>query len=92
MSFFKKMFGGGSVEPEKPAPSVDYNGFTIRATPYSEGGQYQLCGVIEKNIDGELKSHRFVRAEKFPGQGEAEEFTIVKAKQMIDQMGMRLFS
>ena len=92
MSFLKKLFGGAPSAPEKQAEAIDYHGFTIRATPYSEGGQYQLCGVIEKNIDGELKSHRFVRAEKFPGQGEAEEFTIVKAKQMIDQMGIRLFS
>lgn len=93
MSFLKRLFGGGSSgETEKPGPVIEYNGFLIRATPYSEGGQYQLCGEIEKDIAGTVKSHRFVRAEKFPGRAEAEEFTITKAKQIIDQMGERLFA
>lgn len=91
MSFFKKLFGSGSAEPEKPAPSVEYNGFLIRATPYAEGGQYQLCGVIEKDIGGETKSHRLIRAEKFGSRAEAEEFTLIKARQVIDQMGERIF-
>ena len=46
----------GESEEEKPAgpvKSIEHNGFTIHATPYQDGGQYQLCGVIEKVIDGE---------------------------------------
>ncbi|MGL4494735.1 MAG: HlyU family transcriptional regulator [Beijerinckiaceae bacterium] len=91
MSFLKKLFGGGSAKAEPEATAVEHNGFTIRATPYAEGGQYQLCGVIEKEVGGEVKTHRFVRAEKFPGRAEAEEFTVQKARQIIDQMGERLF-
>src|SRR5690349_12868498 len=55
MSFFKSLFGGRKAEEEKPAgpvKSIEHNGFTIHATPYQDGGQYQLCGVIEKVIDG----------------------------------------
>lgn len=91
MSFFKKLFGGGTPAPEKAAEAIEHNGFIIRATPYAEGGQYQMCGVIEKEIDGEMKSHRFIRAEKFPSKSEAEEFTVQKAKQIVDQMGARIF-
>ncbi len=38
MSFFKKLFGGGSSAPaeEAPAASEEHAGFTIRATPYQE--------------------------------------------------------
>lgn len=92
MSFFKKLFGGGgSASDAVAAEPIEYNGFTIRPAPYAEGGQFQMCGVIEKEINGALKSHRFIRAEKFPGKPEADEFTIQKAKQIIDQMGDRIF-
>jgi hypothetical protein len=93
MSFLKKLFGlGGASQTEAaPAASSDYNGFTILATPYQEGGQWQMCGVIEKEIAGIQKSHRFIRADKFSGRDEAAEFTTRKAQQIIDQMGDTLF-
>jgi hypothetical protein len=93
MSFFRKLFGGGSSAPAEEAPvaSEEHAGFTIRATPYQEGGQWQMCGVIEKEIGGELKTHRFVRADRFGGKDEAAQFTLVKARQIVDQMGDKVF-
>jgi hypothetical protein len=93
MSFFKKLFGGGSAAAPDAAPaaSEEHNGFTISATPYQENGQWQMCGVIEKEIAGERKSHRFVRADRFAGKDEAVQFTMVKARQIVDQMGDRVF-
>lgn len=94
MSFFRKLFGGGASDNAvaAPAASEEHNGFTIKATPYQDGGQWQMCGVIEKEIGGELKSHRFIRADRFPDQGQAAEFTLVKARQIVDQMGERVFA
>jgi hypothetical protein len=92
MSFLKKLFGGGGQGAETaPAASTEHAGFTIKATPYQEGGQWQMCGVIEKEIGGELKSHRFIRADRFPDREQAADFTIAKARQIIDQMGARVF-
>ncbi|MCX7326082.1 MAG: HlyU family transcriptional regulator [Hyphomicrobiales bacterium] len=91
MSFLKKMFGGGAPKPEEPAPTSEHNGFTIHATPYQEQGQWQMCGVIEKEIGGELKSHRFIRADRFPAKTDAVEMTFMKARQIIDQSGERIF-
>lgn len=94
MSFLKSLFGGRKAESDKPAgpvKSIDHKGFAIHATPYQEGGQYQLCGVIEKEIDGEKKSHRFVRADRFPGLDDAADFTLVKGQQLVDEQGERLF-
>jgi hypothetical protein len=93
MSFLKKLLGLGAPSQTEAAPaaSSDYNGFTIQATPYQEGGQWQMCGVIEKEIAGETKSHRFIRADKFAGRDEAAEFTTRKAQQIIDQMGDTIF-
>jgi hypothetical protein len=95
MSFFKKLFGSGSASSgadAAPAASAEHGGFMIKATPYQDGGQWQMCGVIEKDIGGELKSHRFIRADRFPDREQAAEFTMAKARQIIDQMGERVFS
>ena len=94
MSFFKSLFGGRAKEPAAPAgpvKSVEHKGFTIHATPFQEGGQHQLCGVIEKEIDGALRSHRFIRADRFPGVQEAADFALVKGQQLVDEQGEALF-
>jgi hypothetical protein len=92
MSFWKKLFGGGTADREEPqGEAVDHNGFTIRATPFSEGGQYQTCGVISKEIGGQLKEHRFIRADRFASRDDAVEVTLRKARQIVDEQGERLF-
>jgi hypothetical protein len=50
-----------------------------------------MCGVIEKEIAGEMKSHRFVRADRFATREEADQLTLVKARQIVDQMGDKVF-
>jgi hypothetical protein len=93
MSFFKNLFGFGSAPQAEAASAAtaEHNGFTIRATPYQENGQWQMCGVIEKEIMGEMKSHRFIRADKFGNRDEAAEFTLNKARQIINQSGDGVF-
>lgn len=94
MSFWKKLFGGGgeaSSKDEPPAEAIEHNGFTIVATPFTEDGQYQTCGVISKEIDGELKQHRFVRADRFASKEDAIDVAQRKARQIIDEQGERIF-
>lgn len=96
MSFWKKLFGGDQSDaepgPAKAAKTIEYNGYSIAATPFkAEGGQYQTCGVVSKEINGELKEHRFIRADRFSGLDDAVEVSLSKGRQMIDQMGDRLF-
>jgi hypothetical protein len=93
MSFFKKLFGGSSPSQAEsnPVSVTEHKGFTIQATPYQDQGQWQMCGVIEKTIDGEVQSHRFIRADKFASREQAAEFTVSKAHQIIDQMGEHIF-
>ena len=93
MSFWKKLFGGGGGNaPEEAAGEPEeYNGFTIRATPFTEGGQYQTCGVISKEIDGEVREHRFIRADRFPSKDDAIDVSLRKARQIIDQQGEQIF-
>lgn len=95
MSFLKRLFGGksGSETPAEPkeAGRIEHKEFLIVATPYSEGGQYQVCGVISKTIDGELKEYRFVRADRCPGIEDAASITLSKGRQIIDEQGERIF-
>lgn len=80
---------GGSHEPE--AEAVEYKGFRIRPAPYPSKGQFQTAGIIEKDSDAGLREHRFVRAETHASRADAEAFAIVKAKQIIDEQGERIF-
>jgi hypothetical protein len=96
MSFLKRLFGGGSgngeESGEKPVGSaLEYNGFTIRATPYKAEGQFQTCGVISKEIDGVVKEHRFVRADRFASQSDAADMALTKGQQIVNEQGDRMF-
>jgi hypothetical protein len=91
MSFWKNLFGGGEAKEAAPAPGEDYKGFVIRATPMSVGSEYQLAGRIEKDIDGELKVHEFVRADRLSSRDEAVSFALAKGRQIVDEQGTGLF-
>ncbi|HEV8679706.1 MAG TPA: HlyU family transcriptional regulator [Stellaceae bacterium] len=84
-----RMFGGDAGEVEGEA--IEYEGYRVRPTPYRRGSEFQTCGVIEKEIGGEVKQHRFVRAEMHPSREAAIEFSLAKARQIIDEQGERMF-
>jgi len=91
---FGKLFGGsggGQAEPEA-AEAVEYNGFTIVAAPLKEGGQYKTAGSISREIDGELKTAQFIRADNHASSESAVTHTQNKARQIIDEQGESMFS
>jgi hypothetical protein len=93
MSFWKSLFGGSSSTDEaKPSEPVEYNGFTIRAAPYKAEGQYQTAGSITKEIGGALREHKFIRADRHASFDDAVEFSLSKARQIVDQQGERMFT
>ncbi|MBO6718328.1 MAG: hypothetical protein JJ913_10270 [Rhizobiaceae bacterium] len=92
MSFLKKLFGGGGGQGEiDGGEPVEHKGFLIRATPYKEDGQYQTCGVVTKEVDGELKEHRFVRADKTTSVEDAIAISLRKGRQIVDEQGDAIF-
>lgn len=88
MSILSKLFGGGSKPEAEPET---YSEFRIFAEPQSDGGGYRVAGRIEKEIDGEIKTNRFLRADTCQSREEAERISILKAKQIIDEQGDKLF-
>ena len=95
MSFLKRLFGGGAEagEPKNAAAAkqVEHKGFLISATPYKTEGQYQTCGVVSKEIDGVVKEHKFIRADRFAGLDDAIDISIKKGIQLVDEQGERIF-
>lgn len=97
MSFLRSLFGfGGSKEesggPAATAKEAEHKGFIIRATPYKDGGQYQTAGTILKEVEGQMKEFKFVRADRFSTMEEAADLSLSKGRQIIDEQGERMFS
>ncbi|RDE07907.1 HlyU family transcriptional regulator [Pelagibacterium lacus] len=94
MSFLKRLFGGGAAR-EAAAPAIDgeeeYKGFQILAKLMKDGGEYQIAGLIEKEVGGELKTHSFIRADKFTSKDDCVAATLAKGRQIIDEQGNFLF-
>ena len=87
-ALWNRLVGGGTDAEEE---AIEYNGYRVRPAPYGRMGQYQTCDVVTKEIGGEIKEHRFIRAEMHPTREAATSFSIAKAKQLIDEQGDRLF-
>jgi len=92
MSFFSTLFGGKKVAAAaKVSDPVEYKGYEIRAAPYKSGGHYQTAGLIARDIGGVRKEHRFIRADVYASYDDAVNFTLGKARQIVDLQGDRMF-
>lgn len=88
MSILKKLFGGGGAGGAAPeAEAETYQGFTIRPEPIRDGATWRIAARIEK--DGQ--SHHLIRADTLESFDAAAEASARKARQVIDEQGMRLF-
>jgi hypothetical protein len=88
----KSLFGSsGETKSSKKSAAVDYDDYKIIAEPELSNGQWQVAGRIEKKFGEETKVHRFVRADTLPGETDAANEMIRKAKMTIDQQGDTIF-
>jgi len=88
MSFLKKLFGGGQPQA---AQGVDHAGFTIFAQPQRDGSVYRIAARIERDVDGTTKTHQMIRADTLQDESDAKAASVAKAKQIIDEQGLRIF-
>ena len=95
ISFLSKLFGGGKTrlnDAPSQGISVEHKGLIICPSPISDGGQWRLAGVIIKQSDQGRLERYYVRADVFSSCEEAEEFSVRKGKQIIDEQDKRLFA
>lgn len=95
MSIFKKLFGGGdgggSGGEPKAVAETTHKGYQILSVPMPENGQFRVCALIRKEIDGEVREHKLIRADVCSNVDEASEISIRKSVQIIDERGDRVF-
>jgi len=87
---FKSLFSSSSAPSQQVEP-VEYKGYLVYAEPMDDGSQYRLAGRICKEINGELKTHIFIRSDLFPSKEDAAQWMVRKAKIFIDQSGDSMF-
>ncbi len=95
--FLSRILGGSSAsgdggEAAAEQAMEEYNGYTIRPAPFKDGDHWITSAVIEKRIADEVKQHRFIRADMYPGRDAAAAASVFKAKQIIDMMGDDVFA
>ena len=93
--FLRRLTGGGDTDDTVPGargPAVEYEGYAIHAIPRRQGAQWLTAGLIAKEFPDGVKEHHFIRAETHASQDDAKAFAIVKAKQIIDERGDKLFT
>ncbi len=94
MSILSRLFGRSDAPKAQLAPAsepVSYKDFTIFVEPIKEGARYRVAARIEKEVDGEMRSHQLIRADTCESADAAAELTMSKARQMIDQLGNGIF-
>ena len=90
---FSRLSGGvAGPEAAAAAAEVEYKGYLIRPASYKNNGQYQTSGTIRKETPEGVKEHKFIRADTYASLDDANAFAIMKAKQLIDQQGDRMFT
>lgn len=93
--FLNRIFGGSrgdALPQENPEEFVDYKGFQIRPQPRRDNDSWNVAGTIRKETEDGPQAHYFLRADSAASREAAVELTVMKAKQMIDLEGERLFT
>ena len=94
LSGFRRRLAGDSDDtaPGTRGPAVEHEGYAIHAIPRRQGSQWLTVGLIAKEFPDGVKEHHFVRAETHASQDDAKAFAVLKAKQIIDERGDKLFT
>lgn len=91
MGWLSRLFARDSKPTAEAVQPVEYKGFLIYQEPVNEHGQYRVSGRITQDVDGELKTHQFIRSDVLPSQEEAKALMLRKAQLYIDQMNGKIF-
>ncbi|WP_375255762.1 HlyU family transcriptional regulator [Yoonia sp.] len=85
---FSKLFGSRKQPEQEPET---YKDFAVYPAAQKDSDGFRLAARVEKQVGGDLKVHHLIRADILNTQEAANAAAVVKAKQLIDQMGDRLF-
>lgn len=88
------LFGGGQAGAAAPAAAepVEYNGYVIVPAPRQDKGVWYVSGSITPADAADDRTHAFIRADNSPDRDQCVELTVMKARQIIDLEGERMFA
>lgn len=90
MKFLRRL-GGSAGTQAKEHEAVEYKGFSIVPTPRQVTGGWTTEGIITMGSGDDTRSERFIRADMLMSEDDAVEYSVTKAKKIIDEQGERLF-
>ena len=89
--WLKKMLSAdGDSEPQAADP-VDYEGYSIIATPRKVSGGWSTEGIIRRQLEDGARETSFIRADTCMSRDDAVQMSISKARKIIDEQGERMF-
>ncbi|OEF11115.1 HlyU family transcriptional regulator [Aliivibrio logei] len=91
MGLFSRIFGSSSSKKEPTITPIEYHSFLIYPNSEPDNEQFRIAGKITKEINGEIKEHRFIRSDVISSKTNADELMERKSKMLIDQMGDSIF-
>ena len=92
MKFLRRLGGsgnGGDTAVQREA--VEYKGYSIVPAPRKVAGGWTTEGVISKTTGEDTRSEHFIRADMLQSEEDAVDYSVTKAKKIIDELGDRLF-
>ena len=87
---FLRGLGTGKSENTAAREAVDYKGFSIVPTPRKVPGGWTTEGTISKSTGDDTRSEHFIRADMLMSEQDAVDYSVTKAKKIIDEQGDRL--
>ena len=88
--FIKNRFAQGvDSEVVSRDRAIEYEGCTIIPGPRKTGNGWTTEGDVEREVDGEIHSEHFIRAETHSDPEQAISHSITKAKRIIDEQRTR---
>ncbi len=91
-AWLKKVFSPATLEQTSlEVEAVEHEGFLIYPEPQPEGGQYRVAGRICKEVNGELKTHLFIRSDLLSNKQDAEQLMVSKAVIYLRQINGDIF-
>ncbi len=88
---FLRGLGGNKAEEAAKHEAVEYKGFSIVPTPRKTQGGWTTEGTISKPAGDDTRSEHFIRADVLMSEDEAVDYSVAKARKIIDEQGERLF-
>jgi len=92
---FLKKLTAGHRDAGEPVPDladrVDHEGFEILPVPRKVPQGWRTEGIIRREVDGQIKSYHFIRADVLASRDDAKTFAVGKAKVIIAQQGLQIF-